>query len=136
MQVRSLIQEATISERKELEKKFATYFKYLTLSDNNPFSKIYIYKDKKILGFIAYSEIYERCELDYLAIDIIYQRKGIASSLLQFMLQNTPCKEISLEVNENNRRAILFYQKFGFQKVAIRPNYYGKQNAYIMILSR
>ena len=40
---------------------------------------------------------------------------------------------ISLEVDETNIKAIKLYEKYGFKNKAIRNNYYGKNNAILMV---
>lgn len=104
-------------------------------SDLNPFEKILVYKKEKILGFISYSMIYERAELNYLFVLPEFRNKKIASFLMEAMfsdLQKNNVDNITLEVKENNESAIKLYFKYGFQKVAIRKQYYGTTNAILM----
>jgi ribosomal-protein-alanine N-acetyltransferase len=45
------------------------------------------------------------------------------------------CKQITLEVNENNKPAIHLYEVFNFKQVGLRKKYYnGTDNAIIMTL--
>ena len=42
-------------------------------------------------------------------------------------------KNITLEVRESNKEAIEFYKKNGYRIEAIRKNYYGSENGYLML---
>ncbi len=107
----------------------------LTLND---FQRYYIYlSDNEIKGFIVYSIIYDRCELDYIAVLEQYQNNFIASKLMNYMINNCKknnCKNITLEVDISNNKAINLYKKYNFEVKAIRKNYYGNKDAYLMLL--
>lgn len=102
-----------------------------------PFSRCYVYKENSIiLGFILYSLIYDRIELNYIYVDISYRKKGVASKLMQKMIEdgiNEKVINITLEVNQNNKYAIKLYEKYNFTIGAIREKYYQNDNAYLMI---
>lgn len=64
---------------------------------------------------------------------------GLAAQLLTFFIDTVSSKNatsIWLEVRESNRRAIGFYQKFGFEIVTRRDGYYTapRENALVMLL--
>ena len=117
-------------------------YSYLnTLSDyvitDNAFNHVLIYNDDdKILGFLDYSVMYERAEINYIFVLKEYRSKGIASKLLEYMLDNNDFNEISLEVNVNNKKAIKLYQKYGFREVNIRKGYYDGIDGVLMYRSR
>lgn len=96
--------------------------------ETNPFTNYYIYKEKEeILGFINYHILYERAELIYIAVREEKQNQGIGSQLLEFMIHDCEEKKlinITLEVNIQNQKAIQLYEKFNFEKRAIREKYY------------
>jgi ribosomal protein S18 acetylase RimI-like enzyme len=105
------------------------YFPKYVIS-NNPYEKNYVYKiDGEIVGFISFSVIYERCEINYIFSK--YKRKGIGSKLLNFCFGFS--SDISLEVNIDNKEAIDFYLENGFKIISIRKNYYDSNDAYLMI---
>jgi ribosomal-protein-alanine N-acetyltransferase len=98
---------------------------------DNPFSHILMYDDK---GIIVYTKIYDRVEIEYIIVDKQYRRQGIGKSLLNYIINNnTDTINITLEVKESNIEAIKFYEKCGFEKVAIREKYYGIENGILMI---
>lgn len=114
-----------------LEKTFPKYFEQETIKEkikNNPYTNYYlVIKDDKCIGFINFDIIYDRAELSQIEVLIEYQRNGIASKLLEFLIkkcEDQKIKNITLEVKVDNIKAINLYQKYGFNKVAIRKGYY------------
>ncbi len=104
-------------------------------SSSNPFEFIYAYYlDGNIIGFIDFSIIYEKAEINYIVVSEEYRRKGIAQELLDYFISKLKgVSSVSLEVNVNNEGAIKFYLKNGFIKEAIRKNYYNGEDAYLMV---
>jgi len=101
---------------------------------------VVMHTDSDILGFAIYSPIIPESHLLNIAIDPAYQGKGLGDKLLQqIILQNRTIgvKTISLEVRVSNLPAINLYEKRGFHKDAIRPDYYSgspKEDALLMSL--
>ena len=103
------------------------------LKRENPFLKNYIFlENNEPVGLISYSLIYDRIELEYIWVHIEHRKKGIASKLMDIMI-NIEAKNITLEVNVKNIDAIKLYEKYGFKVVSIRKKYYGNDDAYLMI---
>lgn len=97
---------------------------------NSPFTKIYIYDEK---GFIIVSKYYERVEIDYILVLEEHRKKGIASKLINYIIErNKDIENITLEVSVENIAAINLYKKFGFRVVATRKKYYNGIDAYLM----
>ena len=94
---------------------------------------IITYKDSIIKGVLVYSLIYDRVEIDYIIVDEKYRNHGIATKLLNYVIENNNISNITLEVRESNVIAINFYEKNGFKKAAIRKNYYKNEDAILMI---
>lgn len=128
-----MIEEANLLEVLPFIKK---HFPNFSLK-KDPYEKVYVYKEKDILGFISYSIIYERGEINYIAVSEKVRLKGIGTKLLNFALEDAiKCKveKMSLEVSVNNVKAINFYLKNGFEIKATRKNYYEDGDAYLMVL--
>lgn len=110
----------------------------LTMSEfsTNPYLKIITYVEKdKIIGFLLYSLIYDRIEIEQLEVTTKERRKGIGDRLLNYLIekyQNTNIKNITLEVKEDNIAAINLYKKYGFEKVSTREKYYDGINGLLM----
>ena len=100
--------------------------------NNNPFIKVLILKEDKIIGYLHYSDIYDRVEINQIEIEETKRNCGKGSLLLK-KLTDTVDKSITLEVRESNIAAINFYKKNGFKISTIRKNYYGNENGYLML---
>jgi ribosomal-protein-alanine N-acetyltransferase len=75
-----------------------------------------------------------------LAVDPLLRRRGIGSKMLEDAIHQTKarfqkCKSMILEVRADNIPAINLYVKFGFRKVGVISNYYGRRkDAMVMKL--
>lgn len=114
-----------------LEKQFTEVFtkeKFLYDISNNSFTNYFTYLvDDNPIAFINYYVMYERAELININVLPDYQNRGIASKLLEYMINdciNKNVTSITLEVKETNSNAIYLYKKYGFNKVGIRKGYY------------
>lgn len=103
------------------------------LKRDNPFLINYVFLVNNIpIGLISYSLIYDRIELEYVWVKQNFRRKGIASKLIKKMFEEK-VSNITLEVSVSNESALNLYKKYGFKVASIRNNYYGKEDAYLMI---
>ena len=70
--------------------------------EKNPFGKLIILKENdEIVGFLYYSIIYDRIEINQFEINKIHRNCGKGKKLLDYFL-NTVDKDITLEVREDN----------------------------------
>ena len=76
--------------------------------------------------------IYDRIELEYIWTSFIHRKKGIASKLMDKMIEEK-VNNFTLEVCTSNESAINLYKKYNFKVVSVRKNYYGSEDAYLMI---
>ena len=100
-----------------------------------------IAKKNYILGFCNYVLIDISCneiKIDKLYVNPIYQRSGIATKLLNAVIEsNKKIKFLNLQVNRNNINALKFYKSFGFKihkkiDIKIEGGYY--MNDYFLKL--
>lgn len=108
------------------------------LNDNsldNEFLNIVLYEDgNQIKGVLVYEFFYDRIEIDYIIVDPIYRKCGLATKLLTYIEQkHSESKNITLEVRESNLSAINFYKKNGFNEITKRKNYYKDENGILML---
>jgi len=100
-----------------------------------------------IVGFlkkelVAYAVSYlVQGELHFsnLAVKKKYQRRKIGEILLWTSLQigkEKNCHVVHLEVRKNNNSAIQLYQKFGFEIIGVRSNYYSEENEDALLMSK
>ena len=101
------------------------------------YDKIYVYKlNNKIIGFINFSIIYDRAELNYIFVLEEYRKKGYANKMMSFLIdyaKKNNCLNITLEVRKSNNSAINLYKKFKFKVIAERKNYYKNEDAIMML---
>lgn len=78
----------------------------------------YAYR-KNILGYIAfYANSLDKAYISLIAVNPQYQKQHIGSYLLGYceeIVRNKAISKIQLEVKKDNKSAIAFYQKKGFQ---------------------
>lgn len=100
--------------------------------DSNPFAKIIILEENdEVIGYLYYSDIYERAEINQFEINLIHRNCGKGKFLLQKMIESVE-KDITLEVKEDNYPAISLYEKNGFERKAIRKGYYNGIDGILM----
>lgn len=104
----------------------------------DPFLKLLTYEEENIAkGILLYSEIYDRIEINQIEVIPIYQNRHIASSLMQYLIDQAKNKKIiniTLEVKCDNYKAINLYQKYNFEKQAVRKKYYNGIDGILMEL--
>ena len=102
----------------------------------NPYLKIITYVEKdKIIGFLLYSLIYDRIEIEQFEVITKERGRGIGDKLLNYLIEkykDSDIKNITLEVKEDNIVAINLYKKYGFKKVSTREKYYDGINGLLM----
>lgn len=119
-----MILEITKDNINELKNSFISTDYILNEINNNPFARILILKEKnEVIGYIYYSDIYERAEINQFEINYFHRNCGKGDFLLKKMIQAVE-KDITLEVKKDNYPAIALYEKNGFIKKAIRKGYY------------
>ena len=106
------------------------------ITNNNPFSKKIEYIENNIsIGYLEYSIIYERMEIDNIFVSEEYRNQGIGTKLLEYLIEyakENKIVNITLEVRTSNNIAKKLYKKMGFNEVAIRKYYYGDEDALLM----
>lgn len=106
--------------------------------ENNPFLHIIVYKqDNQIIGYLNYSVMYDKAELNYIFVDRKYRNCGIGNVLMNYLISNCEnCQNITLEVRKDNIPAINLYKKYEFKECAIRKNYYNGTDGILMMYER
>ncbi len=95
-------------------------------------------ENDRVVGFIVYWIITTELHLLNLAIDPQWRRRGIASSLVEHLVERGRKErrtEILLEVRITNRSARDLYHRFGFRKLAVRPGYYTDNGEDALVMS-
>lgn len=106
------------------------------LDNPNPYARrLNYYVDNEIMGYLDYSLIYDRIEIDNFLIDENQRGQGIGKKLLSYLVViaiNNHVVNITLEVRKSNEIARNLYKKFGFREVALRKFYYGDEDGILM----
>lgn len=110
--------------------------KEVDISISNPFRKRIEYFDNDLsLGYLEYSLIYDRMEIDNIEVLEEHRNKGIGSKLMAHLISiaiEYHVVNITLEVRVSNIIARNLYKKYGFREVALRKFYYGDEDGILM----
>ena len=94
---------------------------------------VYNYMDGEIvLGYLEIRLVDGVIDIMNLFVSEDSRRKGIATALMNEVIEKEDYNRIMLEVNENNNEAIRLYSKLGFKEISLRDRYYGEDTAIIM----
>ena len=87
------------------------------------------------ISYIAYDELH----FSNIAVVPTYRRLKIGETMLLVTLNigiEKQCHVVHLEVRKSNVAAVALYQKYGFQVVGVRKNYYQNENEDALLMSR
>ena len=109
--------------------KRSQYENCVTQQDGSSFLRIgFVVEDEdRLFGFCIGTLVAGICELESIAVTADARRKGIASTLLQALLQWAQSRQavrLELEVRASNHRAINFYEMSGLAREGVRRSYY------------
>ena len=100
----------------------------------NEYTKIYTYTvDNKIVAFLIFMIMYEKCEIIDVFVSKEYRNNQIAQLLINEIIKDYNIENITLEVSNKNIPAINLYKKLGFKEVANRKNYYEDSDGILML---
>jgi ribosomal-protein-alanine N-acetyltransferase len=92
-------------------------------------------KDGVIVGYLAFEQIADEGSIIEVAVRPDCRRQGIAKRLIESASDSSEgLSEVFLEVRESNIPAVALYEGLGFERIALRRDYYDapKENAIIM----
>jgi ribosomal-protein-alanine N-acetyltransferase len=105
----------------------------------NNLAYYYSVKDEndKVVGFIGFWLIIEEAHITTLGIHPDFRRLQLAQALLIKTIEvcyKNMIKYITLEVRESNIPAISLYERFLFESIGVRKNYYQDNNENALIM--
>lgn len=110
--------------------------KEIDIISTNPFGRrIEYFIDDESVGYLEYSLIYDRMEIDNIMVNEDYRKQGIGTKLMAHLVSlaiEYHVENITLEVRVSNEIARNLYKKFGFREVALRKYYYGDEDGILM----
>lgn len=100
----------------------------------NPENFLVYEADQRVVGFILFDRT---GHFLYLAVDHLYRRKGIGRRLVAEAINHLEKGARPwAEVRRSNLIAQKFYKRLGFIQEKVIPNYYGNEDAFIMVASQ
>jgi len=95
------------------------------------------FEGDRLIGYIVNSRYVDAWHVMNVAVDPEFQRRGIATQLLERLFELTADDDgrgYTLEVRVSNKDAIGLYEKLGFERHGIRRGYYtdNREDALIM----
>ena len=95
------------------------------------------FEGDRLVGYVVNSRYADSWHVMNVAVDPDWQRRGIATRLLQRLFELTAGDEgrgYTLEVRVTNNDAIRLYEKLGFERHGVRRGYYtdNREDALIM----
>ncbi|MBN2505051.1 MAG: ribosomal protein S18-alanine N-acetyltransferase [Bacilli bacterium] len=110
--------------------------------DLNPFAHYFVMRDEsagRLAGHISLWIDIPNAQILNFYILPDYQGRKLGEKLLEFgldYLAKHKIENITLEVRTSNERAIKIYEKYGFDRVAIRKQYYDNGEDAILMLKK
>ena len=123
---------------------FSRPWSYDSLAEElqNPLAVFYVAEDVEAESAVGYVGMHHILDVGYITNLVVHpgrRREGIASALIKEIIEyaeHHDLKRVTLEVRVSNARAIALYEKFGFEKDGVRPDFYDspKEDAAIYSL--
>ena len=102
---------------------------YLSELENRSVSFCFLARDDagRTVGFCSFWRVLDELHINNLAVLPEFRRAGVASMLLQRVLDEGTglgARRATLEVRRSNDAARLLYERFGFRVAGVRRDYY------------
>lgn len=128
----------------ELEKEcFSVPWSFMALEESftSPHARFWVAEEVptgNVLGYASFNEVVGEGYVNNVAVFPLFQRKGIASKLVDAMWHYAEknLEFLSLEVRISNRPALALYEKKAFTRIALRKNYYDHPTEDAVIMTR
>ena len=104
----------------------------LHYANRSPYTFIVIENGKDIVGYLIFDI---NGHIHSTAVKPAYRRKGFGRMLFMYALKLTK-KRVWLEVRSKNPSAITFYKRLGMKIIGKIPNYYGIDDALVMVFDQ
>lgn len=106
-----------------------TFLQYFDILHDN--FLVHVSDSEIITGYIIF---YPDGHIVSIAIDKKYRRKGIGTLLVKEVIHRSKNDIALVEVRQSNIGALNFYYKIGFKKIGKINNYYGNEDAVVLII--
>lgn len=95
--------------------------------------------EENVVGYGGLNYVLDEGYITNIAVIPKFRNMGIASELLKYIEEYAKGIElefITLEVRESNLSAINLYNKFGFERVGMRKNYYSDNRETAILMTK
>jgi [ribosomal protein S18]-alanine N-acetyltransferase len=96
-------------------------------------------KREGVVGYAAVWIVLDQAELGDIAVADGWRRRGVGRRLLETVLEamaERSVRELYLEVRPSNREARRLYERYGFEEVGRRKDYYARPREDALVLRR
>jgi ribosomal-protein-alanine N-acetyltransferase len=109
----------------------------LSAFDTERFHALGVFDGDDLVGAITFSYSVDTADIEDVAVDNAYRKKGIGERLVNKALdkiKEDKKEKVFLEARANNIPAINLYQKVGFENLSVRKKYYDDgEDAVVMV---
>ena len=80
-----------------------------------------------VIGICVFQVVLDEAQINYFVVNRKFRKKGFGSYLMSYLIkkcENLNLNRLLLEVSKSNVTAERFYNRFDFNTVGIRKNYY------------
>ncbi|QSI47287.1 ribosomal protein S18-alanine N-acetyltransferase [Thermobispora bispora] len=95
--------------------------------------------DGRIVGYAGLAVAADQADVQTIAVDERYRRRGIGAALLEALLAEAARRgatAVFLEVRADNAPAQAMYERFGFERIGLRRRYYHDGTDAITMVKR
>ncbi len=93
----------------------------------------------EVLGYFGLNTVLDEGYIANIAVFPEHRSKGVASELIQHAISYAAEQNLmflSLEVRESNNKAISLYERFSFEPVGLRKNFYSNPQENGVVMTR
>ena len=95
--------------------------------------------DGEVAGYVGMLHVLDEGDICNVAVFDRYRRKGVASALIQHLVDygvENQLSFITLEVRESNIGAQKFYETMGFETIGVRKNFYDNPKEHAILMNK
>ena len=108
------------------------------LSNSNAVFRVALI-DGEVAGYVGMLHVLDEGDICNVAVFDRYRRKGVASALIQHLVDygvENQLSFITLEVRESNIGAQKFYETMGFETIGVRKNFYDNPKEHAILMNK
>ena len=95
--------------------------------------------DGEVVGYVGMLHVLDEGDICNVAVFDRFRRKGVASALIQHLVDygvENQLSFITLEVRESNIGAQKFYETMGFETIGVRKNFYDNPKEHAILMNK